>query len=104
VTREPFYVAMTRGRQVNAAYVVTTASDPDSEEHVAPSVEAPTAREVLLGVLATDGGQFSATEQMQQRFVDAGLPGLVRHPAHPGQLRRGADTDPTATAAFGVQR
>lgn len=61
-TRENFYVAMTRGRHGNYAYVATDTTD---DAHVAPHPsENPdaTARSVLYGVLQHVGAELSAHE------------------------------------------
>ncbi len=61
-TRENFYVAMTRGRHGNYAYVATDTAD---DAHVAPHPsDTPdvTARSVLYGVLQHVGAELSAHE------------------------------------------
>lgn len=61
-TRENFYVAMTRGRWANHAYV---AIDPVDDAHVAPHPSDnpdATARSVLYGVLQHVGAELSAHE------------------------------------------
>ncbi|WP_454132169.1 C-terminal helicase domain-containing protein [Microbacterium lacticum] len=61
-TRENFYVAMTRGRHGNHAYVAT---DTDTDAHVAPHPSDnpdATARSVLYGVLQHVGAELSAHE------------------------------------------
>jgi len=75
MTREAFYVAMTRGRHTNRTYV-STGHMIDIEEHQHASAELITPAEVLRGVLANEGTERSATEQIQRRFIDAGLPGM----------------------------
>lgn len=61
-TRENLYVAMTRGRQANAAYVSVNRPDDDhSERHPGDPAEA-TARSVLDGVLQHVGAEPSAHE------------------------------------------
>lgn len=61
-TRENLYVAMTRGRASNAAYVALNRPDDDhASSHPGDSDEA-TARSVLAGVLAHVGVEPSATE------------------------------------------
>ena len=55
-TRETFYVGMTRGREANIAYVEV---DHPGEGHDR-GLEVPTAREVLLKVLANVGAEVSA--------------------------------------------
>lgn len=62
-TRENLYVAMTRGREQNHAYVITHEAD---EDHGAPDAQdAPTAKEVLTGVLANSGAELSATQTIK---------------------------------------
>lgn len=78
MTRSALYVAMSRGRDSNAVYVVTADPDPDHEEHLRTGTAPSTPADVLERILAADGAQPSATEQLQQHLVDAGLPGLVR--------------------------
>jgi conjugative relaxase-like TrwC/TraI family protein len=56
-TRENLYVAMTRGRDHNHAYVVTDSVD---DNHGSPDSERATARAVLTGVLANRGAELSA--------------------------------------------
>jgi len=62
-TRENLYVAMTRGRDHNHAYVVTAAAD---ENHGAPDGEGATARSVLIGVLANRGAGLSAHQTITE--------------------------------------
>ncbi len=69
MTRQSFYVAMTRGRDANHAYVAT-----DTMDTTCPSptgAEAPTGRDVLRQVLATDGAERSATATLRRRQDDA---------------------------------
>ncbi len=74
-TRENFYVAMTRGRHGNFAYVATDTTD---DAHVAPHPsENPdaTARTVLYGVLQHVGAELSAHETItaeQERWGSIG--------------------------------
>ena len=61
-TRENFYVAMTRGRDSNHAYVAIDSDDHDhSEAHPSDNPNA-TARSVLYGVLQHVGAELSAHE------------------------------------------
>ncbi|MGE9809570.1 MobF family relaxase [Janibacter sp. G1551] len=61
-TRENFYVAMTRGRHANHAYVVTDQPDHDHHHpHPSDNTDA-TARSVLYGVLQHVGAELSAHE------------------------------------------
>jgi hypothetical protein len=68
MSREVLYVAMTRGRHANTAYVCTD-TDPDDEygtgEHQTP-------REVLEAVLARTGSELSAHETMHAEHERAG--------------------------------
>jgi hypothetical protein len=57
--RENLYVAMTRGRNTNTAYVITE-PDPDTEAHTRNPDGAVTARDVLARVLTTSGAEPSA--------------------------------------------
>jgi conjugative relaxase-like TrwC/TraI family protein len=69
MTRETLYVAMTRGRHANNAYVVT--DEPADEDHH-HSPDEVTARSVLLGVLNRSGTELSAHETIeaeQQRWA-----------------------------------
>ncbi len=62
--RETFYVAMTRGRHANTAYVAP--DQPDSEDHHQPPGEdEPTGRSVLYGVLHHVGAEASAHETIE---------------------------------------
>ncbi|WP_193599184.1 MobF family relaxase [Microbacterium sp. YJN-G] len=61
-TRENLYVAMTRGRASNMAYVVTTRPDDNhSARHPGERPDA-TARDILAGVLGHVGAELSAHE------------------------------------------
>ncbi len=66
MTRQALYVAMTRGRQSNHAYVAT--DSPAAEYDHTPGV---TGRQILERVLATDGAEQSATATMRRRQDDA---------------------------------
>lgn len=62
-TRENLYVAMSRGRDHNHAYVITGDTD---DNHGTPDGKDPaTAREVLTGVLANVGAELSATQTIK---------------------------------------
>jgi hypothetical protein len=61
-TRENFYVAMTRGRESNIAYV---ALDRPDDSHAAPSPEEVTAKTVLFGVLQHSGVALSAHQTIE---------------------------------------
>lgn len=62
MTRENFYVAMTRGRASNTAYVAT--DEAHLEEHQLSDGE-PTARSILYGVLQHEGAEKSAHETIE---------------------------------------
>ncbi|WP_350353371.1 MobF family relaxase [Microbacterium sp. A8/3-1] len=62
MTRETFYVAMTRGREENIAYVAVDKPDPSHDgPHPGDDTEA-TARSVMCGVLQHIGAELSAHE------------------------------------------
>ncbi len=63
MTREAFYVAMTRGRQANVAYVATDEAHLEQHQHT-PGFddEQVTARSILYGVLQHEGAEKSAHE------------------------------------------
>jgi conjugative relaxase-like TrwC/TraI family protein len=63
MTREGFYVAMTRGREANTAYVATDQAELEGHQHL-PGDEV-TARSVLLGVLRHAGAELSAHETIE---------------------------------------
>ncbi|MFV0307090.1 MAG: MobF family relaxase [Desertimonas sp.] len=64
MTRETFYVAMTRGRDANTAYVAL--DQPDAEEHHhPPDADEVTGRTVLYGVLQHVGAELSAHETIE---------------------------------------
>jgi hypothetical protein len=60
-TRETFYVAMTRGRHSNHAYVTLDRADDHAQPHPGDDPHA-TARSVLYGVLQHSGAELSAHE------------------------------------------
>ena len=66
MTREHLYVAMTRGRGANHAYVPLDLHDDIDEVHHGDSTDLQplTGREVLERILATSGAEESATEQL----------------------------------------
>jgi conjugative relaxase-like TrwC/TraI family protein len=61
-TRENFYVAMSRGRESNIAYV---ALDRPDDSHSAPPQADVTAKAILLGVLQHSGVELSAHQTIQ---------------------------------------
>lgn len=62
-TRENFYVAMTRGRHANIAYV---ALDRPDDSHAAPPPEEVNAKSVLFGVLQHSGVELSAHQTITE--------------------------------------
>jgi conjugative relaxase-like TrwC/TraI family protein len=60
-TRENFYVAMTRGKHANNAYVILDRADEHAHPHPGDNAEA-TGRSVLFGVLQHVGAELSAHE------------------------------------------
>ncbi|MGE3795132.1 MAG: MobF family relaxase [Dehalococcoidia bacterium] len=66
MAREHLYVAMTRGRHVNHAYVPLDHHEATDEAHHSDAGEPlpTTAREALEQILATKGAEASATEQL----------------------------------------
>jgi hypothetical protein len=68
MSREVLYVAMTRGREANTAYVCTD-TDPDDEYGTG---EQQTPREVLEAVLAHTGSELSAHQTMHAEHERAG--------------------------------
>ncbi|WP_151550490.1 MULTISPECIES: MobF family relaxase [Corynebacterium] len=73
VNRAGLYVALTRGKHANHAYVVTeTALDEQAEDvhyYHQGDRDAPTARDVLSRCIAKDDRQRSATEQLWQSGI-----------------------------------
>jgi hypothetical protein len=64
MTRGSLYVAMTRGREANTAYVAVDGTEPmHSGPHPSDAVNV-TARAVLYGVLQHVGGELSAHEML----------------------------------------
>ncbi|MEP6527659.1 MAG: AAA family ATPase [Nocardioidaceae bacterium] len=62
-TRENLYVSMTRGRESNIAYVALAATD--NNHGVAHDGDEPTAKTVLLAVLANSGAEVSAHQTIK---------------------------------------
>jgi len=60
-TRENFYVAMTRGKHSNRAYVILDRADEHAHPHPGDNADA-TGRSVLFGVLQHVGAELSARE------------------------------------------
>jgi hypothetical protein len=68
MSRELAYVALTRGRQENHAYVATDIADLAYDGAPAPEQ---TGRQILQQILATTGAQTSATETLCALYDDA---------------------------------
>jgi conjugative relaxase-like TrwC/TraI family protein len=70
MTRQALYVAMTRGREANHAYVST-----DGLDHTCPNPPdahpIPTGRQILEAVLGTNGAELSATATLRARQNEA---------------------------------
>jgi len=66
MSREALYVAMTRGRDANIAYVATDAVGPTCDR--LPDVRAErSGRDIMTKILATSGVEVSATQTLRQR-------------------------------------
>jgi conjugative relaxase-like TrwC/TraI family protein len=70
MSREALYVALTRGRDANHAYVATDLPDPD-HPHPQPGQPGRTCRQVLHCVLACTDAEVSATETLRDRYDTA---------------------------------
>lgn len=68
--RESFYVAMTRGKQSNKAYVLI--DPPESLEGIADATPERSWREVLEGVISQRGGDLSAHETVTEEAERVG--------------------------------
>ncbi len=76
----------------------------DIEEHQNAPAELITPTEVLRGVLANEGTERSATEQLQQRYIDAGLPGMRPRQQLPAPRPRGLTQQQRPMSQLGMQR
>ena len=65
MTREAFYVAMTRGRLANVAYVATDEAHLEEHQHTLGYEDQVTARTILYGVLQHQGAEKSAHETIE---------------------------------------
>ncbi|HUA49564.1 MAG TPA: MobF family relaxase [Solirubrobacteraceae bacterium] len=65
MTREAFYVAMTRGRLANVAYVATDEAHLEEHQHTPGYEDEVTARTILYGVLQHEGAERSAHETIE---------------------------------------
>jgi len=79
--REDVYVAMSRGRHTNRAYVVIDQGEPECLPSHAPS----SGREVLEQILATSDAEPSATETWEAYHPGRAAP--IVPPVHPQQPR-----------------
>lgn len=68
-TRENLYVAMTRGRDANVAYV---ALDQPDDSHTTPEPDDVSARTVLYGVLQHSGANLSAHQTIEAEYAAYG--------------------------------
>lgn len=112
MTRENLYVAMTRGRQLNQAYVSVDRPD-DAHEMAHPADnDAATGRSVLYGVLQHQGGELSAHETLtveQERWGTIAqlaaeyntLAAAAQHDRWVDLIRHSGLTDTEAEAAIG---
>ncbi|WP_298458258.1 MobF family relaxase [uncultured Cellulomonas sp.] len=71
MTRENLYVAMTRGRHDNHAYVAVDDVDPDCD-YLPDTHATPDGHAVLATILATSGAELSATQTVAARQNAAG--------------------------------
>jgi hypothetical protein len=82
MAREVAYVAMTRGREANHAFIATDLPDPDYDGAPTP---ARTGRQVLEQILATQGAELSATETIRRLHHETeSLANARRDPRDPG--------------------
>ena len=65
MTREAFYVAMTRGRRANIAYVATDEAQLEEHQHTPGYENQVTTRTILYGVLQHEGAEKSAHETIE---------------------------------------
>ncbi|MGH3263976.1 MAG: hypothetical protein ACRDNS_18510, partial [Trebonia sp.] len=68
MAREVAYVAMTRGRQTNTAFIATDMPDPTYDGAPEPAA---TGRQIFEQILASPGAQLSATQTLRQLHHDA---------------------------------
>jgi hypothetical protein len=88
-------------RQANSAFVVTTPPVTDFEVHLVV-IEEPTAHEVLFQGPATEAAERSATEQVQQRIAQAGIPSL--RPIAPLSSHRRLQESALTTRGTGIEQ
>jgi conjugative relaxase-like TrwC/TraI family protein len=70
MTRENLYVAMTRGRTANHAYVAIDGVDATCDRLPDPAGDSP-GRDILARILATEGAELSATQTLARALDDA---------------------------------
>ena len=73
LSRQALYVGMTRGRQANTAHVVTATTAPPGHQ---PDQQA-TPEAIIVGIMARDDGDLSATEQIRQAQDQSGGTGRL---------------------------
>jgi len=112
MTRENLYVAMTRGRELNQAYVAVDRPD-DAHEMTHPADnDGATGRSVLYGVLQHAGGELSAHETLtveQERWGTIAqlaaeydtLAAAAQHDRFADLIRHSGLSEAEATAAIG---
>src|SRR5690606_17155968 len=112
MTRENLYVAMTRGRHLNQAYVAVDRPD-DAHEMAHPADnDGVTGRSVLYGVLQHAGGELSAHETLtveQERWGTIAqlaaeydtLAAAAQHDRWVDLIRHSGLTETEAEAAIG---
>jgi conjugative relaxase-like TrwC/TraI family protein len=87
VTREAAYVAMTRGRTANHAYVATDSADVDHDGAPTPPADG---AHILRAILAHPGAELSATESLGHKTATPtwkSSPSLQQTTGTPGQGR-----------------
>ena len=100
--REHLYVAMTRGRDANRAYVPLDLLDGDEPHHLLDRNDGPqTGRDVLVGILATTGAELSATESLTHSREPQPVDALRRPQIDTNRLHQ---TGPTVPDGRGLTR
>jgi conjugative relaxase-like TrwC/TraI family protein len=102
MTREAFYVAMTRGRYANTTYVITERTDLEREEHLQRSTEPSSTHQILRSVLITEGTERSASEQIRELALQRGSRHVQATSPTPGHRKRHEST--LSVHRFGIDR